>query len=144
MKNCLMKIFLLGIMLFSLVSCTNKIVIDIFTKFPDEIQGCACYFARTKEDLYKGNYIFTDNHEDLGFISINGTMVKLDLISYTDISEGKWVKVFTNKEYEITVNSEQIWQVDQIWHQKAVITIKDNKGNLVSESEHVFGECGGC
>jgi uncharacterized membrane protein YfhO len=129
-----------------MLSCTNKneIVIDSFKEFPEEIQSCACYFSRTKDDLYNGKYIFTDNDNDIGFISINDKMLKLELVGYDEISNTHWVKVFKNKEYQITVDSEQNWQVDQIWHQRAVITIKDNKGKLVIGSEHVFGECGGC
>ena len=133
-------------MFLSMMSCTDKktVIINTFKDFPEEIQGCACYFSKTKEDLYKGVYVFTDNNDDLGFIKINGKMEMLDLTGFDQKDDTHWTKVFTNSEYEITVVSEQLWQVDQIWHQKSVLTIKDKKGKLVTESIHVFGECGGC
>lgn len=146
MNNSITRLFLPAIILWSMLSCTNKdeIIITAFKEFPEEIKGCACYFSRTKEELYKGSYIFTDDNSEFGFISINGKMTKLDLVGYEEKDEKHWIKIFSNSQYEITVVSQQKWQVDQMWHQTSVITIKDKKGKIVTESIHAFGECGGC
>lgn len=115
-------------------------IVENFTEFPDEIDGCACYYARTKDNLYRGNYVYTDNHSDLAFMKINGRMEPFMLLKKTEVSSKHWIKVFSNSSYTITVDSEQNWQVDQVWHQNATITVKNKKGQELVE--YMYGECG--
>lgn len=129
-------------LLLLLISCAGEkeLVIDRFTEFPDEIDGCACYYSANKKDFVNGSYIYADNHQDHAYISINGKMQLFTLIKHTDVAEGYWIKIYANNEYEVTVDSEELWQVDQTWLQKGNISIKTKDGKKITET--IYGECG--
>ena len=118
----------------------KEITINHFKDFPDEINGCACYFSADKDDFIKGSYIYADNYGDTAFISINGVMTKFMLTKQTDVTEGYWIKVYNNDEYEVTVDSEEVWQVNQTWLQKGRMTVRSKKG--ATTTENIYGECG--
>ena len=125
-----------------LISCATEkeIAIDRFKNFPEEIDGCACYFSANKEDFIKGEYIYADTYHDHAYISINGKMMQFKLKSYTDVAEGYWVKIYENDEYEVTVDSEEVLQKNASWLQKGKIPVKSKKKTIIKET--IYGECG--
>lgn len=139
-----MKSILYGLSLLSvlLISCADEkaITVDRFRDFPEEIDGCACYFSANKEDFIEGNYIYADTYHENAYISINGKMIQFTLKSYTDIEENYWVKRYTNEKYEVTLESKEIWRVDETWQQKGTMTIKSKNGKTIKET--IYGECG--
>lgn len=139
-----MKSILYGLSLLSvlLISCADEkaITLDRFSDFPEEIDGCACYFSANKEDFIEGNYIYADTYHENAYISINGKMIQFTLKSYTDIKENYWVKRYTNEKYEVTLESKEIWRVDETWQQKGTMTIKSKDGKTIKET--IYGECG--
>jgi len=139
MKRITFILFLLSTLL---ISCAEEkaIVIDRFKDFPEEIDGCACYFSTNKEDFIKGSYIYADTYHNHAYISINGKMMQFTLKSYTDIVEGYWVKKYSNEEYDVTLDSEEVLQVDETWQQKGTMTIKSKDGKIIKET--IYGECG--
>lgn len=139
MKKILCVVSLLSMLLISCGS-EKEIVIDRFTDFPEEIDGCACYFSADKNDFVKGNYIYADNYHDHAYISINGKMQLFTLVKQTEVTESYWIKVYTNSEYEVTVEAETLWQVDETWLQKGGISIKARNGKKIKET--IYGECG--
>ena len=139
MKKILCALFLLSILLISCGS-EKEIVIDRFTDFPEEIDGCACYFSADKNDFVKGSYIYADNYHDHAYVSIDGKMQLFTLVKQTEVTESYWMKVYTNSEYEVTVEAETLWQVDETWLQKGEISIKSRNGKKIKET--IYGECG--
>ena len=141
MKKGISGLVLIAILL-SGIACSEEkeIVIDHFEDFPDEINGCACYFSTNKNDFIKGSYIYADNYQDSAYISINGEMAKFTLTKQTDVTEGYWIKVYSNDDYEVTIDSEEIWQANQTYLQKGRMTVKSKKG--VTITENIYGECG--
>lgn len=139
MKKIPGTLFLLSILV---ISCAEEkeIVIDHFKDFPEEIDGCACYFSANKKDFINGSYIYADTYHNHAYISINGQMRQFKLKSFTDIAEGYWVKIYANEEYEITLDSEEVLQVDETWQQKGTISIKSRDGKTIKET--IYGECG--
>jgi hypothetical protein len=125
-----------------LISCAEEkeITVDRFSEFPEEINGCACYFSANNKDFIKGSYIYADTYHDHAYISINGKMMQFKLKSYTDVAEGYWIKIYTNDEYEVTIDSEEVLQVDETWQQKGTMSIKSKKGTIIKET--IYGECG--
>ncbi|MHA3789359.1 hypothetical protein ACX0HA_14205 [Flavobacterium hauense] len=139
MKKIFSALFLLSILV---ISCAEEkaITVDRFKDFPEEIDGCACYFSANKEDFINGSYIYADTYHDHAYISINGQMMQFKLKSYTDVTEGYWVKIYTNDDYEVTLDSEEVLQVDETWQQKGTMSIKSKDGKSVKET--IYGECG--
>lgn len=139
MKKILCVVFLISMLL---VSCGNEkeLIIDRFRDFPEEIDGCACYFSADKDDFIKGNYIYADNYEDHAYISINGLMQLFTLVKYTETAKGTWTKVYANDKYEVEVESKELWQVDQTWLQKGTIIVKSKDGKTIKKT--IYGECG--
>jgi uncharacterized protein YxeA len=139
MKKILCVVSLLSLLLIS-CSSEKEIVIDPFSDFPEEIDGCACYFSADKNDFVKGSYIYADNYHDHAYVSINGKMQLFTLVKQTEVTESYWVKVYTNSEYEVTVEAETLWQADETWLQKGEISIKTRNGKKIKET--IYGECG--
>ncbi|MBQ5532023.1 MAG: hypothetical protein IIU04_00585 [Bacteroidales bacterium] len=48
----------------------HVIQMSSFTDIPDEIDGCACYFSVSQEDLKNGVYIFVNDFASLAFVKI--------------------------------------------------------------------------
>lgn len=139
MKKILCALFLLSMLLNSCGS-EKEIIIDRFTDFPEEIDGCACYFSADKNDFVKGSYIYADNYHDHAYVSIDGKMQLFTLVKQTEVTESYWMKVYTNSEYEVTVEAETLWQADETWLQKGEISIKSRNGKKIKET--IYGECG--
>lgn len=139
MKKLLFAPVLLSILLFS-CGTEKEFIIDRFKDFPEEIDGCACYFSANKEDFIKGEYIYADTYHDHAYISINGKMMQFKLKSYTDAAEGYWVRVYTNDDYEVTVDSEEVLQKNSTWLQKGRIAVKSKGKTIIKET--IYGECG--
>lgn len=130
------------IVLMFVTACGSEkdIVIDRFRDFPDEINGCACYYAADKADFAKGSYIYADNYHDHAYVSVNGKMLLFTLISTTDVAEGYWVKTYSNNEYQLTIDSKEVWQVNQTWQQKGTMVLTSKDGKTIKET--IYGECG--
>lgn len=135
-------LFALAIPVLFLTSCAaeKETTLDRFKDFPEEIDGCVCYFSANKKDFIKGEYIYADTYHDHAYISINGKMMQFTLKSYTDVAEGYWVKVYENDNYEVTVDSEEVLQKDETWQQKGRISVKSRDGKKIKET--IYGECG--
>jgi hypothetical protein len=127
-------------MLLNSCGSEKEIIIDRFTDFPEEIDGCACYFSADKNDFVKGSYIYADNYHDHAYVSIDGKMQLFTLVKQTEVTESYWMKVYTNSEYEVTVEAETLWQADETWLQKGEISIKSRNGKKIKET--IYGECG--
>lgn len=135
-------LFVLSLISVLLISCAEEkaTTIDRFRDFPDEIGGCACYFSANKEDFIEGNYIYADTYHDHAYISINGKMMQFTLKDQIDVTESYWMKIYTNKQYEATVESEESLKADDTWQQKGTISVKSRDGKVVKET--IYGQCG--
>ena len=121
----------------------NKITVGTFTDFPPEIDGCSCYFSQSEADFKTKKYVYADNYENTAFININGAMVKLtrpDAKSEKSLSEKHVVKTYSNNDYEVTVDINQIKQIEEVWEYKGTLTIKPKNGQTVTVN--IEGECG--
>lgn len=121
----------------------NKINVGTFTDFPPEIDGCSCYFSQSDADFKAQKYVYADNYENTAFININGAMVKLsrpDAKSEKSATEKHVVKTYSNTDYEVTIDINQIKHLDEVWEYKGTLTIKPKNGQAVTVN--IQGECG--
>lgn len=49
-------------------------------EFPDEIDGCSCYFSKDSSDFKNHKYLYIDNYySGTAFVKINNEIIKIDL-----------------------------------------------------------------
>ncbi|MBR4454495.1 MAG: hypothetical protein IKS33_09610 [Bacteroidales bacterium] len=68
------------------LSCDTVCTIQInsFTDIPEEIDGCACAFSVSREELKKRLYIFVNDFASLAFVKVDGELKRFELQSYNE------------------------------------------------------------
>lgn len=121
----------------------NKITVGTFTDFPSDIDGCSCYFSQSDADFKAKKYVYADNYENIAFVNINGAIVKLtrpDAKSEKSANDKHVIKTFSNADYEVTVDINQVKHQDEVWQYKGTLTIKPKTGQVTTIN--IQGECG--
>jgi hypothetical protein len=121
-------------------STDASIVIDTFSEFPPEIEGCSCYFSNNESDFKSGKYIYVDDYGSNAFVSINGEMKSFSLSSSERETEAHHIKTWNSEDFEITLDYKQVGQVEETWQQIGTMKIKSRKGKEVVRE--FYGECG--
>lgn len=114
--------------------------IAVYVEYPEEIDGCACYFGRTAPELSEGKYIFMTNYEKKAYMKLDGQMRVFELISSTDIEGGLLMETWKNKNYDMVVKSQETGAIDETWQSVGTINIKPK--NKDATMIKVVGECG--
>jgi hypothetical protein len=119
-----------------------QIQLDAFSQaeWPADINGCSCYFSRDKAAFEQQSYIYVDNFENLGFVSIDKKMVRLSLTKEHEMPEGQMRKTFANEQYTVTIDLKNVGQIDETWQKEGSITLKPSGGTETKIT--VYGECG--
>lgn len=144
-------LFILSALLFSCANSntplgTNEsstdasIVIDTFSEFPPEIEGCSCLFSNNENDFENGKYIYADDYQDNAFISINGEMKRFTLSNSHKVSDEHNSKTWISEDFEVTLDYKQVGQIEETWQQKGTMKIKSKNGK--EEAKEFYGECG--
>ena len=98
--------------------------------FPDDIDGCSCYFAMNQEDFEQNKFIYLDTYyEGTGFISISNELIKIDLNNPS------------KNDYKIKIEFDSNKQNgDETWWRTGIMTITTKKGKTLKSK--FVGECG--
>jgi hypothetical protein len=118
-----------------------NLAIETFTEFPPEIDGCACYFSKNKEDFNNGIYIYMDDFgNEFGFMNLDGVMTKFDIEHNDSNDSGLEVVELSNTDYTLILNYEQVSELDETFQKEGELKI------INSNNEEIivpfFGECG--
>jgi hypothetical protein len=115
--------------------------IQTFEKWPEEIEGCSCYFAKNEKEFKEGKYIYLDDLGELAFMRINGSLEKFKLLKREATStSSRAKKIWTNNNYELIIKQSQTSQTDETWQQKGQMILKLNNGKEFRQN--IYGECG--
>lgn len=108
--------------------------------FPEEINGCSCYFSRNKEDFQAGKYIFADDMGKSTYLKINGKMIT---IPKTDdhIDPENFSKHIKDSQFDITLKGKKANGDQEALIIEGIITVKDRTSGAVYKSPF-YGECG--
>ena len=114
--------------------------IAVYVEYPEEIDGCACYFGRNESELSDAKYVFMTNYEKKAYMKLDGEMRTFELISSTDLEDGRLMETWKNENYDMVVKSEETGQIDETWQSIGTINIKpkDKDATMID----VVGECG--
>ncbi|TCJ13019.1 hypothetical protein EPD60_14020 [Flaviaesturariibacter flavus] len=107
----------------------DTLIIEPFKKVPNDIEGCGSYFAYSKKDLDKMNYLLVTSYEGFGYIKVRGKLVRLKVVSSNRKNEefyGSSIKeTYQGGGFRVIVNTKEIRQQDgEVWYHKGTILIE--------------------
>jgi hypothetical protein len=114
--------------------------VAVYVEYPDDIDGCACYFGRNESELSDAKYVFMTNYEKKAYMKLDGAMRTFELISGADLEDGRLMETWKNENYDMIVTSKETGQIDETWQSIGTINIKpkDKEATTIE----VVGECG--
>lgn len=122
------------------------LTIGVMQGFPKEIEGCSCYFGKTKEDLSAEKLVYADDYGKFAIININGKNEKFTLSKNETVSEDKLHKEMKNERYTVTLDAAIIpdptykEEGNELWGYEGEMKITDRSGN--TQTVKLVGECG--
>ena len=107
--------------------------------FPAEVEGCSCYFAKSKIDFDAEKYIYIDDYGKNAFINVNGEMVKIPT-EEVDINPEKLEKNVDGNGYKISITGKKIKEMEEVMMFEGEMKVTNADGKTVNTP--VYGECG--
>lgn len=136
------KISFVTLLAIVLASCSSPFVrLEKFKDFPEQIDGCSCYFSETKAEFNQGVYLYVDNSDDLAFIKVEGKIVSLKFLTTNKITDKRFKVEYGNENYRIELVGKKISSLDETTKYSGMLTVFDSDGSQVYRHA-VFGECG--
>lgn len=118
-----------------------KLTLETFG-FPQEVEGCSCYFAENRSEFVKQNYIYVDDFQKSAFIKINGEQIKAEYLKENEVLPEKDLNLKAESDdYKITVKGIKVekGEIETALYE-GTITVETKDGKKI-ESEF-YGECG--
>jgi hypothetical protein len=113
--------------------------------FPDDIEGCSCYFSKSKKMFENNEYFFMANYDSLVHIMVNSELInlKLEMSTREPNSFGDYdhKEIYKNDMYTVTINI--VYKEssgDETWLNEETIIVDAKDGQHFKHS--IFGECG--
>lgn len=113
-------------------------ILESFSELPLEIDGCACYFSLSKSEFEKGNFIYVDNMDKLGFVKIKDSVILLPWKKGNN-ANNRIYKALSNKKVNVQLQALQMSQLDETQQYEGAIEVRTEKGTT---SHGIYGECG--
>ena len=114
----------------------DSIKLNTFTKLPNDVEGCVCYFYLSRLDETKRRYIMSEAFAQIAYVSINGKMQRFKLVDFKD----KVFYVYTNGNYILRVEFKvNIKNDDENF--KVIGVLKIFKAKKLLIKKNIFGEC---
>ena len=110
--------------------------------FPQEIEGCSCYFAVDREQFIKQNYIYVDDYQKNAFLRINGRQIKLGYDKKNEVLPEKSLNInASNPDYKLHLKGKIVEQGEiETALYKGTLTVETMDGKKTETP--VYGECG--
>ena len=119
----------------------KEIKLEVFG-FPQEVQGCSCYFATDREEFVKQNYIYVDDFQQNAFIKINGEQIKLEFDRKNEVLPEKKLNInLHNDQFKVNLKGKAVEEGEIETHlYKGKLTVENKAGKKTVIP--VYGECG--
>lgn len=120
---------------------TKEIKLEVFG-FPQEVQGCSCYFATDREEFVKQNYIYVDDFQQNGFIKVNSEQIKLEFDRKNEVLPEKTLNInLHNDQFKVNLKGKAVEEGEIETHlYKGTLTVENKAGKKTVIP--VYGECG--
>ena len=114
--------------------------VKVYSEYPEEIDGCACYFGLTAPELKDGKYVFMTNYEKKAYMILDGKMRTFELIKSENMPNGELKDTWKHSEFDMIVQTRETGAIDETWQSTGTISIvPKGKDKTVIR---VVGECG--
>lgn len=117
------------------IDTLNQINLESFSDFPDEIDGCSCYFSISQANLKNGIYIFVNDFASFAFVKIKGKLFRFELQTH---DENSYIYTYNNDRMEVEITKRETIS-DEVSLIEGLITINTAKGSV---KQKFVGECG--
>lgn len=107
--------------------------------FPAEVNGCSCYFGKTKQDFENQKYIYIDDYGNTAYLKVNGKEIKFPM-KEGDFDPENFSKTLRNEEYTITISGQKLKEKDEVMLFEGTMTVENKSGEKTITS--IYGECG--
>jgi|GEM_PF-2303328 len=114
----------------------DSIKLKTFTKLPDDVEGCVCYFYLSKSDETKRKYIMTEILAEIAYIFINGKMQRFYLVAFKD---GVFYN-YSNGNYKLRVEFKKTIKTDSEVF-RIIGVLKIFKAQKLLIKKNILGEC---
>lgn len=116
--------------------------LEPFAEFPEEIDGCSCYFSQDQESFDNNKFIYVDNFEDQAYVILNGEKCTFQLSEEDTGDETSIKKMGTYQDYEMIIELKDTQEESdqEIWKKAGTLTIQANDGDQLVLK--ISGECG--
>lgn len=120
---------------------TEKLKLETFG-FPEEVEGCSCYFAENRQEFVKQNYLYVDDYQKNTYLKINGKQVKISFDKTAKEPNMKNLNIqVKNDDYTITLKAKPVDEGEiETNLYKGTLTVEDRNGQKTETP--VYGECG--
>src|SRR6185312_15601153 len=81
------------------IGLQDSVKLNTFTKLPNDVEGCVCYFYLSRLDEIKRKYIMSEAFAQIAYVSINGKMQRFNLVDFKD----KVFYIYSNGNYTLRV-----------------------------------------
>lgn len=119
----------------------KAIVLESFTEYPDEIDGCSCVFALDSTAYSQDKHIYVNDFAATAFVKIDGKLIRCEQISYESKDSVNSVVKYKAGNYRMTVNTKNNGDAGyEASSMTGSIKIEDDKGN--TSEQPFYGICG--
>ena len=108
--------------------------------FPAEVEGCSCYFAKSKIDFDAEKYIYIDDYGNNGYIKVNGKLVKIPM-EEGDFDPSNFQKNIENENFRIFMRGNKVKELEEVMMFEGEMTV-ENKKTGEKTTSRIYGECG--
>lgn len=122
------------------VTPKKRIILESFTEYPPETDGCSCTFASDSTAYSQDKHIYVNDFADVSFVKINGKLLEFRQTSNIK-KDSHTVAKYKAENYIMTVTVKYSRDTrDESEIMAGLIEIEDNKGNKTEQP--FYGECG--
>lgn len=107
--------------------------------FPEEVQGCSCYFAKDKADFEAQKYIYVDDYGNNATVKIGGKKIKFPM-QEGDFDPSNFGKTLNNGEYKLKMTGKKTNDSEEAMMFQGEITVENKNGETTTST--IYGECG--
>ena len=106
---------------------------------PPEVQGCSCLFAKNKEDLKNGKYVYVDDYGSTAYIKLEDKLIQIPMRE-GDFDPSDFSKVIKNSEVAVIIKGKKVKEAGEktIFEGEMMIETKDGSRSTIP----IYGECG--
>ena len=108
--------------------------------FPEEVEGCSCYFAENKADFEDEKFVYIDDYGNTGYIKIQNKLIKIPM-EEGDFDPENFQKTIENADYKVEMKGKKLKEMYEVMMFDGEMTVTDKKTGETATTV-IHGECG--